>query len=96
MKKTTEDFLKKMKDDTKFAEKVNSQTEVEKVIEIATTEGLELTKEHLDELYCYIKESAGIAEGGELTDKEMEQVTGGGSGMPLPRLLQFLWKKRYD
>jgi predicted ribosomally synthesized peptide with nif11-like leader len=50
MTKSAEILLKRMGEDRAFAEKILSQTEKEKVIEIAKDEGIELTMEDIDEI----------------------------------------------
>jgi predicted ribosomally synthesized peptide with nif11-like leader len=77
MEKSSELLLKKMLEDKSFAEKLLSQTEREKVIEIAGEEGIALTNENIDEINEIIKEIAAKQSAGELTEEELETVAGG-------------------
>lgn len=77
MEKSSELLLKKMLEDKSFAEKILSQTEREKVIEIAGEEGIALTNENIDEINEIIREVAAKQSAGELTEEELETVAGG-------------------
>lgn len=77
MKKSVEALLKKMIEDKTFAEKIISQTEREKVIEIARNEGIEIISEDIDEANEAISKALQVKKEGELTDEELESVAGG-------------------
>lgn len=77
MKKTVEMLLKKMGEDKLFAEKILSQTEMEKVIEIAKEEGIELTIEDIDEVNELLTKALQARKEGELSEEELENVAGG-------------------
>lgn len=77
MKKTVEMLLKKMGEDKLFAEKILSQTEKEKVIEIAKEEGIELTIEDIDEVNELLTKALQARKEGELSEEELENVAGG-------------------
>jgi predicted ribosomally synthesized peptide with nif11-like leader len=77
MTKSAEMLLKKMGEDKSFAEKILSQTEKEKVIEIARGEGIELTMEDIDEINESIVKALQQKKEGELSEEELESVAGG-------------------
>lgn len=77
MKKSAEALLKKMSEDKDFAEKILSQTEREKVIEIAGGEGIELASEDIDEANEAISKALQTKKEGELSEEELENVAGG-------------------
>lgn len=77
MTNSAEMLLKKMGEDKSFAEKILSQTEKEKVIEIAKDEGIELTMEDIDEINEAIGKALQQNNEGELTEEELENVAGG-------------------
>ena len=78
MEKSTEKLLKKMNEDKEFAEKLLSQTENEKVIELAEREGIDITLDNIIEINEIIKEAMGNFHDGELSEEELENVSGGG------------------
>ena len=78
MEKSTEKLLKKMNEDKEFAENILSQTEREKVIELAKEEGIELTLDNIDEVNEIIKKAIENFHDGELSEEELENVSGGG------------------
>lgn len=77
MKESVEMLLKKMSGDKAFAEKILSQTEKEKVIEIALEEGIALTLEDIDEANVVIAKALEKQNEGELSEEELENVAGG-------------------
>ncbi|MDD4565951.1 MAG: Nif11-like leader peptide family RiPP precursor, partial [Eubacteriales bacterium] len=60
-----------------FAEKILSQTEKEKVIEIAKGEGIDLTMEDIDEINEVLTKALQTKKEGELSEEELESVAGG-------------------
>ena len=82
MKEAVEKLLKKMGEDKEFAENILKQREIEKVIELAGAEGIDLTPEDIDEANEIIRKALELqsnAEEGELSEEELENVAGGTS-----------------
>ncbi|MDD4565940.1 MAG: Nif11-like leader peptide family natural product precursor [Eubacteriales bacterium] len=77
MRESVEMLLKKMGEDKLFAEKILSQTEKEKVIEIAKDEGVEITIEDIDEVNEMLTKALKMKKEGELSEEELENVAGG-------------------
>jgi predicted ribosomally synthesized peptide with nif11-like leader len=77
MQQSVEMLLKKMSEDKAFAEKILSQTENEKVIEIAKGEGIEFTMEGIDEANEIIAKALQPKNEGELDEEDLEKVAGG-------------------
>ncbi len=77
MRAPAEMLLKKMGEDKSFAEKILTQTENEKLIEIAKAEGIELTVEDIDEINEAVAKAMRLKNDGELTEEELENVAGG-------------------
>ena len=77
MEKSTEKLVQKMNEDKDFAEKILIQTEKEKVIELAKEEGIEITLANIDEVNEIIKEAMENLHDGELSEEELESVSGG-------------------
>jgi predicted ribosomally synthesized peptide with nif11-like leader len=77
MQNSAEILLKKMGEDKAFAEKILTQTEKEKVIEIARGEGIELSMEDIDEVNEAIAKALQTKKEGELSEEELENVAGG-------------------
>jgi len=88
MNYTAEILLKKMGEDKSFAEKILTQTDKEKVIEIARGEEIELTMEDIDEINEAISKVLQQKKEGEITEEELENVAGGNAlgGNPIPTL----------
>jgi predicted ribosomally synthesized peptide with nif11-like leader len=89
MQKSVEMLLKKMNEDKVFAEKILSQTEKEKVIEIAKGEGIELTMEGIDEANEIIVKVLQPESEGELSEEDLEKVAGGGLFKDINASLKF-------
>ncbi len=77
MNKSIEELFKKMKEDKSFAEGILTQTEKEKVIELAKAEGIDLTLEDIDEANAIILKGVQAKQEGELSEEELENVAGG-------------------
>ena len=77
MKHSTEKLLKKMNENSKFAEKIFTQTENKKVIELAKEEGIELTLDNIVEANEIIKNAMEEFQEGELSEEELEDISGG-------------------
>ncbi len=77
MNKSIEELFEKMKEDKTFAESILSQTEKEKVIELAKSEGIEMTLEDIDEANAIILKGIQTKQEGELSEEELENVAGG-------------------
>ncbi|MDD4565950.1 MAG: Nif11-like leader peptide family natural product precursor [Eubacteriales bacterium] len=77
MTKSAKMLLKKMGEDKAFAEKILSQTEKEKVIEIAKGEGIDFTMEDIDEINEAVAKALQQKNDGELSEEELESVAGG-------------------
>jgi predicted ribosomally synthesized peptide with nif11-like leader len=78
MKESVEKLLTKMNEDKAFAEKLLTQTEKEKVIELAGAEGIVITLEDIDEANEIIKKALELRQTeGELSEEELENVAGG-------------------
>lgn len=77
MKESVEMLLKKMGEDKAFAEKILSQTEREKVVEIAEEAGIAITLEDIDETNAVIAKALKVQNEGELSEEELENVAGG-------------------
>lgn len=78
MKESIEKLFKKMNEDKAFAEKLLSQTENEKLIEVAKEEGIELALEDIAEANEIIAKAMEKKNEGELSEDELENVAGGG------------------
>lgn len=76
MQQATEELIKKMQDDKKFAEKIMTCKENDEVIAFANEEEIDLTLENIVEVNETFK-FAQRMEDGELTEEELEQVAGG-------------------
>jgi len=77
MKDSTEKLLKKMNENNEFAEKIFTQTENEKVIELAKEEGIELNLDNIAEANEIIKNAMEEFQEGELSEEELEDISGG-------------------
>ena len=77
MNKEIEKLFKKMNEDKCFAEKIVSQKENEKLIEIAKGEGIELSVKDIDEANEIVKKAMEAKNEGELSEEELENVAGG-------------------
>lgn len=79
MRTPAEQLLQKMGEDKTFAETILKQSEIENIIQLVKEEGIELTREDIDEANAIIHKAAEISRNNndELTDKELENVAGG-------------------
>ncbi|MBK5246748.1 MAG: Nif11-like leader peptide family RiPP precursor [Peptostreptococcaceae bacterium] len=77
MNEEIEKLFKKMNEDKSFAEKIMSQTDNEKLIEIAKGEGIELSVNDIDEANEIIRKALKAKNEGELSEEELENVAGG-------------------
>lgn len=77
MKESVGLLFKKMNEDKAFAERILSQTEMEKVLEVAQEEGIALTLEDIDDANAIIAKALEKQNEGELSEEELENVAGG-------------------
>lgn len=84
MNETIKKLFEEMNRDKEFAEKILSLKEIDEVIALAKEKEITLTAEDIEEANRLIAESTALArkqaEGGELSEEELEAVAGGTFG----------------
>lgn len=61
----------------KFTEKIREAKDADELIDLARNEGIDLSKQQANEIYDYVN-----AKQGEISDEELDNVTGGGCSLP--------------